>query len=360
MSQESYTLEYHNDAKNSHKFYEVEIDGREVSLAWGRVNTTGQQQFKTFASGFEAREFAHKKLTSKLREGYVEVRHDNGTAVTAQIAPKPTIVVPPPTFGAQLAEPIEMDQIGDFIIDDDWVIEQKLDGHRLLLKGTGHGVEPFNRNGQPYAGKTLPPQLAGMKLPDGLILDGELLDLNTLEYWAFDFRAADGSIDAQPLTVRRDMLRLTLEQLQLPVRLLPQADTTVSKETLVRKAIENNAEGVVVKYVDAGYKEGRGTGWRKLKFVSSCEVIVTGVRDDGKDSATLSLLRGTDLVEVGRCSLIGREPVNVGDIIEAKYLYATSDDRLYQPVMVRRRTDKKHAECTIDQLRYTDRSIITL
>jgi hypothetical protein len=41
-----------------------------------------------------------------------------------------------------------------------------------------------------------------------------------------------------------------------------------------------------------------------------------------------------------------------------RYLYASDEGLLYQPTMLRIRTDKSPGECTVDQLQYTDRSII--
>jgi len=45
-------------------------------------------------------------------------------------------------------------------------------------------------------------------------------------------------------------------------------------------------------------------------------------------------------------------------VAEVKYLYATDDQQLFQPVFVRLRDDKKARECLLEQLRSTDRSII--
>lgn len=358
-----YELECNNDAKNAHKFYRVETDGTAVTVAWGRIGTRGQSKTHQFASTLEAAEFAQKQMTSKLAKGYRTVSAPSLKATVRVGQSRPAFTPPPepaqPTFGAQLAEPYEMQHIGQLIVSDDWAIEQKLDGHRLLLQGTGTGVKPLNRNGQPYSAKNLPLALSGMILPDGLILDGELLDLGNLDYWVFDIRSSDGTVDSMPLTVRRDLLNRAITSLSLPVHLLPQATDAESKQRLVEKAIANHAEGVVCKHIPTGYTEGRTSAWRKVKFVKSLDAVVTAVRADGKDAVSVALFDEGQLVEVGRASLIGREPVSVGDVIEVKYLYATDERRLYQPVMVRRRTDKTAIQCGIDQLVFTDRGIIS-
>jgi ATP-dependent DNA ligase len=50
----------------------------------------------------------------------------------------------------------------------------------------------------------------------------------------------------------------------------------------------------------------------------------------------------------------GEEPV-----CEVKYLYATDDDQLYQPVFVRLRDDKSASACTRAQLKKTNKAVAT-
>jgi ATP-dependent DNA ligase len=262
---------------------------------------------------------------------------------------------------AQLAKEIEADFAMDHIGSDEWVVEQKLDGHRLLLEGRGTEVVGYNRNGMPYSARSLPRELATMPLPAGVILDGELLDLKTLEFWAFDLRSIDGSIDKEPMAVRRELLEGVLDLAPLPVHLVPQATDTRHKQTLVHDALTAHAEGVVFKKVSAPYQAGRNENWRKFKFVHTCDAIVTAVNVGGKESASLGLVNQNQaIVEVGKCSTIGKGLVSPGDIVEVRYLYATLEDRLYQPCLMHKRTDKVLGQCTLDQLVYTNREVLDL
>jgi hypothetical protein len=45
-------------------------------------------------------------------------------------------------------------------------------------------------------------------------------------------------------------------------------------------------------------------------------------------------------------------------ICEVKYLYATDDDQLYQPVFVRIRDDKDADGCLLSQLTHTNRDVL--
>ena len=42
-----------------------------------------------------------------------------------------------------------------------------------------------------------------------------------------------------------------------------------------------------------------------------------------------------------------------------RYLYATKDSILFQPVFVRLRADKSADDCVLSQLVYTDRAVVT-
>ena len=267
---------------------------------------------------------------------------------------------------AQLAEEINADQAIERVLDPEYIAEQKLDGHRVLLQATGSGMKGLNRNGTTYSAKGLPLSLVGMRLPEGLVIDGELLDLSTLQFWAFDLRSTDGSIDQAPLAERRELLEGVISKFQLEqngMRVVPQARTTEEKQRLLTRALNARAEGVVFKRADMAADNG-GRTWSKFKFIHSADCVVTEVRPNGKDSATLALWTIEDglgkMVEVGHCSLIGKEAVAVGDVVEVAYLYATKDDRLYQPRMLRKRTDKKAGECELSQLIYTKRDVIDL
>ena len=71
MAAERTYLELSEDA-GSHKFYEVIIDGAQVTIRYGRIGDQGQTQAKTYASPEAAQADAQKKLNEKKRKGYAE------------------------------------------------------------------------------------------------------------------------------------------------------------------------------------------------------------------------------------------------------------------------------------------------
>jgi len=70
MSEEKTYLELSEDGGKSHKFYEVIVDGKSLSIRFGRIGDKGQTKVTTFASPDKARAEAQKKLAEKTKKGY--------------------------------------------------------------------------------------------------------------------------------------------------------------------------------------------------------------------------------------------------------------------------------------------------
>lgn len=65
---------------SSNKFWEVEQDGADLQLRWGRIGTAGQSQTKSFADAAKAAAALTKLVAEKTGKGYAE------TAATAAVA----------------------------------------------------------------------------------------------------------------------------------------------------------------------------------------------------------------------------------------------------------------------------------
>jgi len=57
----------------SRKFWEVEVNGAEVTTRWGRIGTDGRSTTKSFADDAAALKAAEKMVDEKTEEGYVEI-----------------------------------------------------------------------------------------------------------------------------------------------------------------------------------------------------------------------------------------------------------------------------------------------
>lgn len=277
----------------------------------------------------------------------------------------------------QLAQEANVADVMRYVTDDHWVLEQKLDGNRVMMLSPGGDYPPtfLTRSGNAYT-KKVPQALRDFRFPTdtaagGIVFDGELIrnGSNDYTYWVFDlpvlFDAGSSTNMADhPLKTRRFMLEATVKTLNPPLRLVPTARTTEEKIALAERALTENFEGLLAKRADSHYwMGGRGPDWLKLKFTTTADVVVKGVRDDGKDSICYEVyddVTGAP-IDVGRASLIGKEKacgIEKGDVVEVRYLYVGANGRLYQPTIMRKRDDKRPEECLWGQLKHVNKKVL--
>jgi predicted DNA-binding WGR domain protein/outer membrane protein assembly factor BamB len=70
MTPEVTYLEFSDTGSNSHKFYEVSVQQQILTIRFGRVNTQGTTQTKTYSTFEQAKAEAHKRIQEKQRKGY--------------------------------------------------------------------------------------------------------------------------------------------------------------------------------------------------------------------------------------------------------------------------------------------------
>ncbi|WP_375765017.1 DUF4132 domain-containing protein [Archangium gephyra] len=68
---------------SSKKFWEIELQGTEFTVRWGRIGTDGQTQQKSFASTTKAQAEHDKLIAEKQKKGYSEVEGGTNTVVAA-------------------------------------------------------------------------------------------------------------------------------------------------------------------------------------------------------------------------------------------------------------------------------------
>lgn len=259
-----------------------------------------------------------------------------------------------------LAQEIEIGHLDSYLENPDWVAQQKLDGDRILIDVTDGTARALNRNGEPYR-NPFPRKILNefSRMRGSWLFDGEILDG---EYWVFDLvRAQDFVSPNRDLGFRLAVLNRFFAGWSPDrcVRLLPTAFAVEAKHDLADQVLANNGEGLVLKCLDAPYVAGkRSSSMLKAKFTRTADVVVTAVSPDGRANMMYGLFDNGQLVEVGSCGTAGKPQVQVGDVVEVRYLYAGSDGRLVQPRMLHRRDDKQPTACTIDQLQFTNRDVV--
>ncbi|HEU0030454.1 MAG TPA: WGR domain-containing protein [Kofleriaceae bacterium] len=360
----------------SDKVYNATIikdgDAYTVKVAWGRRGSTLNQGAKAVKVALAA---AHKKFDSLVREktnkGY--------QPITAEV--QPAAVAPPVGEGsgskaprarakvghaAQLLTAIDDDELDRFLADDAMIAQQKIDGQRVLAHVGDGEVLVTNRDGQ----KTKVDMRAfeGLSyLPHGTVVDGELLDDG---YWLFDVL----SLGAEDVRSRGYLERWQLLDGELEpaltgdVGIVPIASGKAAKRALHNRLRKAGAEGLVFKHRDAPYTAGRpssGGPQRKHKFVKSADVVIL---ENAGNAYLMAVYDGKLLFECGKVfagtTNASRKALDAAlgrgerPVCEVKYLYATDDHQLFQPVFVRARDDKAAKQCVRTQLLTTCRRVV--
>lgn len=342
-----------------------------VQVQWGRRGAKLNEGHKALrVSRAEAEKTFAKLVREKTGKGYQPVTEDV----------KPAEVAPPEGEGsgskvtgkrakvgrpAQLLNPIEEDALEAYLTNDAIVAQQKLDGQRVLVT-VGDPPVATNRDGQ--ATRVASEILEGLaSLPTGTVVDGEVVEGDV--YWLFDVLQV-GARDVTSLGYG-DRFALLMDELEPgltePVRVLTVAEGTKAKRLLLAAMQKAKAEGLVFKQRSAPYTAGRpasGGTQRKYKLVKTADVVLLS---NAGNAYQMAVYDGAALFEVGKVfagttnasrkeldALLsaGKQPV-----AEVKYLYATEDEQLFQPVFVRIRTDKAAKACVRAQLEKTNRAV---
>jgi bifunctional non-homologous end joining protein LigD len=362
---------------SSDKVYHAEIvadgDLYTVKCAWGRRGSTLNQGSKAVKVTLDV---ATRKFESLVREktnkGYEPITDTK----------QPAAVAPPEGEGsgskvggkrakvglpAQLLNPIEDDELDAYLANDDMVAQQKLDGQRVLVT-IGEQLVITNRDGQ--ITNVDPRAFSGLSyLPHGTTVDGELLDGT---YWLFDVLGFGGDdVRRRGYLERFEILDGEIEPaLSDNVKILPVASTKAAKRKLHDKLRAAGAEGIVFKDREAPYTAGRpasGGAQRKLKFLKSADVVIL---ENAGNAYRMAVYDGRQLFDIGKVfagttnasrklldAALGR---GERPVCEVRYLYATDDHQLFQPVFVRSREDKAAKTCVRDQLVTTNRKVVVV
>lgn len=158
---------------NSDKVYQCAIEashgGFLVNFAYGRRGSTLSAGTKTSApvDYDTARRIYDKLVLEKTAKGYTA----GETGMPYQNTPKAdrfTGITP------QLLNPVDLSKIERLMTDDGWVMQEKFDGRRLLLKKEGDKVTAINRKGL-VVGVASSIVHQAQKLYGDFLLDGECI-----------------------------------------------------------------------------------------------------------------------------------------------------------------------------------------
>jgi DNA ligase-1 len=258
---------------------------------------------------------------------------------------------------------------------EDWLLEWKWDGIRLQLLKRNHAVALWSRGEERLDGRFPEIDEAGMALPEGTVLDGELLAWGAgaeaalmpftslqrrinrlkpgpkllaevpLRVQAYDLLELGGEdLRALPLSERRARLLALLAEVGDP-RLLPSprvvAADWAEADALRRSARERGVEGLMLKRLSSSYQAGRRRGdwWKwKLDPLTIDAVLVYAQSGSGRRSTlytdyTFALWDGDRLVPVAKAysGLDDREIARLDRWIRANTLERFGPVRVVKP-----------------------------
>lgn len=315
---------------------------------------TNESKYDTPVEYSVAKKEYDRKVKEKLKKGYST--GEEGTAyVGTSLEERVSGLLP------QLLNPVKPGQVDALTADDDWVAQEKHDGHRRLVRAEGDTIEGINRKGL-ITGLPAPvfDDIAslGDNASKGLAVDGELVGDYLMVFDVLTFNG--GSVQDKPYSERLELLAQIEQKLKAAgrtnVQVVQTARTPEEKRALRARLKESKREGIVFKRLDAVYEAGcpnSGGAQLKDKFTYMASVRVKAAHATKRSVAMEVLSANGEWVGVGNCTVpSGKDVPKKGDILEVQYLYAFEGGSIFQPQFKFVRDDIEESACAQSQLIY--------
>jgi ATP-dependent DNA ligase len=225
----------------------------------------------------------------------------------------------PPKVSVAFIETMDCLPVSELPEGKNWTYELKLDGYRLEVVRMGGSTTLYSRR-QNILNKKFDYIAAALdSLPEGTVLDGELVaigedgkpNFNLLQnfrsarsrivFYAFDILVHKGEdLTALPLSERRHILRKALTTNE---HVAFSEVAKLSAAEMLKFVREHGLEGVIAKRRDSVYQPGMRTGvWSKYRINLGQEFVIGGYVPSnlGVDSLVVGFYRGKDLIYASR------------------------------------------------------------
>lgn len=253
-------------------------------------------------------------------------------------------------------------ELEQLLTDDDWVMQEKKDGVRQMIKKVGKTIDGVNRKGLVVGLPSTVEQSvrAAVGVAD-CALDGEAVGE---VFWLFDMLSIGvHAYSDKPYINRLEGMQEWLgEGWTDNFKMVPTAVGKSSKRALFKKLKAENAEGIVFTKLDSAYKAGRPTsGGNRLKFKFKATATVRVRSLNQQASFQMELLSKGNWTYVGDCTYYPTIYIpKPGQIVEVEYMYVKGEGGcLFQPIIKGEgpRTDVDEDACIVAQLKYQQGSI---
>jgi bifunctional non-homologous end joining protein LigD len=327
---------------SSDKAYHAQLEpkgsGFVVNFQYGRRFQSLQAGTKTQSpvAYAVAKKIFDKLVAEKKGKGYTEGEEGTPYQGTEQ-AGEVSGVVP------QLLNFIEEDEIETYIKDPDFMMQEKMDGVRCLIRVKGNKVEGINRKGL-VVSLPKPIEDAVLLLERNCILDGERIGDT---FYAFDLLQLDNKdFRLEGAIARYEELHELMGACEPALVLVQNVLTESGKRMLLQLLKNKKAEGFVLKHRHAKYVAGRpNSGGNQLKYKFYATGTFRVARVNNKRSVMLEVKCPTGYMDIGNVTIpVNWEIPQVGDLVEVRYLYAFPNGSLFQPTYLGKRDDKNGAD----------------
>jgi hypothetical protein len=244
---------------------------------------------------------------------------------------------------------IPIDRVGEYILNSGYGFQEKYNGKRRTIIKHEDRTAALNKQG------------VNRSVDDAFVKHVMALPYNSItfeaeqvskHYHIFDLLTLeDDDLMIRPYDERISIAHDIFSGKALWRSVVSTAIEEDEKLALAKKLIEDKAEGLIIRKLNAKYKPGKSGQHLKIKFEKTLDAVVIGPSPKGHESVEIGLFNPKgQLIRIGGCSQIGKEKVAAGDVIEVKYLYGTRSNHIVQPRMTVRRDDKEPSECLLSQM----------
>jgi bifunctional non-homologous end joining protein LigD len=177
-----------------------------------------------------------------------------------------------------------------------WIYEVKFDGYRMQANRQNGKSHFYTRSGLNWLSKFSFIHAGLNKLPPDIIVDGEVVSVESngrtnfsqlqadiksnrqdrMAYYAFDLLYLGGEdLRSLPLLERKAALQKVLKKAKAPGIIYSEHHTAFVKE-LYAGACKMGLEGLIAKRPDVPYRSERNESWLKLKCIQTEQFIIVG------------------------------------------------------------------------------------
>jgi len=253
----------------------------------------------------------------------------------------------------QLLNPIDDSEASAYLNSLDWVMQEKHNGERVLVKKLGNEITGINKKG---IVRPLPEPLvaASRALEDDFLMDGELLGSCYVAFDLLEHRGHD--LRTMPYAKRYTHLLGCVNVIGGFIRVCSSYTDPGAKKAALDELRKAAREGVVFKRHSAPHADGRpasGGDQLKLKFYATATVQVIAAKSDKRSVRIQGFDDQGQPVEIGSVTIPPNADIPAaGEFIEVRYLYAYPGGSLYQPTYLGKRSDQEASDCLISTLKY--------